>query len=172
MDITFKGTAIVVRGDHVNLDWTMNWYTGMDTIPPQEIVKSFLINVDPAIPKTVKRGDIIVGGNDFGCGKGHFSFWIAKGEIGISCIVAESFSTQMFTGALTNKDTYLVEVPGILDMVDSGDELEVEFETATVKNLTKGTTIIGNVLPPFVIELMEGGGQLEYIKRKVQARNF
>jgi len=169
MGMKFKGTAIVIQGDHVNLDRAMSWYSGMESLPSKEIATKFMVNISPDIPKRAKKNDIVVGGNDFGCGKGHFSFWIAIKEIGIKCIVAESCSTQMLQNGVTYQ-AYLVEVPGILAAVEMGDEIEVDIESAEVKNITRNTVIKGQPFPPFLLEVMKSGGHLEYLRKKIAGR--
>ena len=96
MENIYKGNALVAAGANVNADTAMGWYIGMDALPPKEIAAKFMQAVDPAIIGLAKAGDILVCGKNFGYGKVHSSFLTAVKTIGISCIVAESLSTQMF----------------------------------------------------------------------------
>lgn len=169
MSIIFRGHAITIPGSNVNADTAMGWYLGMDALPPQEIAAKFMSGIDPSIAGKVAQGDILVCGENFGYGKVHASFFTAMKALGIKCIVAESFSTQMVQTAL-NMGVYLVEVPGILDTVDFGDEIEVDVEKATVIDRTKGATIQGKPFTPFLLEVMQSGGQMGRLARMVMAQ--
>lgn len=169
MSIIFSGHAITIPGSNVNADMAMGWYLGMDALQPQEIAAKFMSGVDPDIARKVARGDILVCGRNFGYGKVHTSLFTAMKVLGMKCIVAESFSTQMVQTAL-NMGVYLVEVPSILDAVDFGDEIEVDVEKAAVVNRTKGVTIQGKPFPPFLVEVMQSGGQVGHLAKVVMAR--
>lgn len=168
-----RGKAIVVRGEHMNLDTAMGWYLGMDSLPADEIRAKFMGGIDPQIPKIAGKGDILVCGRDFGFGKIHSSFYVALQAIGISCIVAESFSTQMVQTALGRPKVYLCECPNILSHIDMGDEIAVDVEAARIENLTKDVVIEGRKLPPYLIEVMKAGGSFAHLaKRMAERRAF
>jgi len=169
MGIMFKGNVIKIERPHLNLDMAMGWYLGMDVLPPEEIASKFMIVVNPEIPKIVKKGDILVGGRNFGFGKIHNAFFTAMKVNEMKCIVAESFSTQLVQTALMF-GLFLVECPGILENVDMGDEIEVDVENAIIKNITKNKTVEGKKFPPFLIEVMKSGGQMGYLARKIAER--
>jgi 3-isopropylmalate/(R)-2-methylmalate dehydratase small subunit len=169
MSTKFKGNVILIQGEHVNVDTAMGWYLGMDALPPAEIATKFMAGNNPDIPKIVKQGDILVCGKDFGYGKVHGALFSAMKVLGITCIVAESFATQLIQTALMF-GSYLVEAPGILQNVGMGDEIEVDVESAEVINITKNKTIEGKKFPPFLIEVMNSGGQMGYLARKIRAR--
>ncbi len=170
MDKTLKGNAIVIQGAHINADTAMGWYLGMDSLPANEIAAKFMIGINPEIPKMAKQNDILVGGRNFGFGKVHGSFFTALKAIGISCIVAESFSTQLLQSGLQYPNFLLVEVPGILNSVEMGDDIEVDWETADVRNISKNTEIKGNKFPPYLVEVMKSSGQMGMLARKMAAR--
>ena len=163
----FKGNAIVIPGQHTNADTAMGWYLGFDSLPPEEIAARFMSGIDPDIAKNARSGDILVGGENFGFGKVHGSFFKAMRTIGIQCIVAQSFSTQMVQTALMQPNTFLVESPSILSGVNMGDEIEVDLDTAETRNLTQGTVIPGKEFPPFLVDVMKAGGQVGYLARKI-----
>jgi len=169
------GKAIVIQGKYTNVDTAMGWYTGMDGLPPAEIASKFMSGTDPKIAKEAASGDILVGGRCFGYGKAHPSFFAALDYIGIKCICAESFSTQLVQGALgayggSRKAPYLVECPDILDQIEMGDEIRVDYKTAVIENITKGTVIQGKPFPEFCLHLMEIGGQMEFVKERVSEK--
>ncbi|MDO4328135.1 MAG: hypothetical protein Q4C66_02215 [Lachnospiraceae bacterium] len=165
MENIYKGNALVAPGNHVNADTAMGWYIGMDALPPQEIAAKFMQTVEPAIAGLAKADDILVCGRNFGYGKVHSSFLIAVKTIGIRCIVAESFSTQMFNN-LKSEGIAFVECPGILDKVNMSDLLEVNFAEGSVKNLTKGEEYQGLAPSAFILEVMQSGGMMPYLAKK------
>ena len=162
----FTGKAIKIEGAHVNADTAMGWYLGMDGLPKEEIAAKFMSGISPDIAASVSEGDMLVCGKDFGYGKVHTSLFTAMGELKVSCIVAESFATQMVQTGLMFGAT-LVEVPGISEKVSMGDLLEVDTATAVVKNLTTGETIEGKTFPPFLQEVMADGGQMRHLGKKL-----
>ncbi|OCT12146.1 hypothetical protein A8709_30300 [Paenibacillus pectinilyticus] len=171
MSIQFKGNAITLQGDNLNLDTAMGWYLGMDALPPTEIAAKFMSGINQEIAPLVKQGDILIGGKNFGFGKVHGAFMVAIGVLGIKCIVAESFSTQLLQIALMTGVAYLVECPGVLDGVDMGDEIEVDINNSVVVNKTKSTTIACKEFSPFLIDVMNSGGHIKHLAKKVAERN-
>jgi len=165
MEIILTGKALTVQGKNINADTAMGWYLGMDSIPEAEIVQKFMIGVDPEISKRAIKDDFLVCGRNFGFGKVHSSFFIALRSIGIKCIVAESFSTQVLQSAL-NQGVLLVECPNILEHVKMGDELEVNVLESVITNKTNSTTTIGNPFPEFIKNVMSAGGQMRYLLAK------
>jgi 3-isopropylmalate/(R)-2-methylmalate dehydratase small subunit len=169
MSTILKGNAVVITGEHINVDTAMGWYLGMDTLPPEELALKFMVNINPEIPKIVKQGDILVCGRNFGFGKAHQSLFYAMGHLGIKCIVAHSFSTQMLQTALVF-GINMVECPDILNNVSMCDEIEVDVENAVIKNITKNKMIEGKKFPSYIIEVMQSGGQFGYLAKKIAAR--
>lgn len=168
MGKTLKGDAIVIKGEHVNADTAMSWYLGMDSLPPQEIAAKFMAGINPEIPKLVKQDDILVCGRNFGFGKTHKTLWTAMKTIGMQVMVAESFATQLFQHALMY-GINLLECPGILQAVNMGDKLEVDIESAVVKNITQKKEIEGKKMPQFLIDVMNAGGQIDYLAKQIEA---
>lgn len=164
--MVYTGKAIKIEGAHVNADTAMGWYLGMDGLPKEEIAAKFMSGISPDIAASVSEGDMLVCGKDFGYGKVHTSIFTAMGELKVSCIVAESFATQMVQTGLMFGAT-LVEVPGISEKVSMGDLLEVDTATAVVKNLTTGETIEGKPFPPFLQQVMADGGQMRHLGKTV-----
>lgn len=164
--MTATGKAIKIEGIHVNADTAMGWYLGMDGLPKEEIAKKFMSGVSEDIAANVSEGDMLVCGKDFGYGKVHQALFTAMTELKVSCIIAESFATQMVQTGLMFGAT-LVEVPGIMEKVTMGDQLEVDTAAAVVKNLTTGETIKGNPFPLFLQEVMADGGQMRHLGKQV-----
>lgn len=154
-------------GDHVVPDTAIGWMAEMETWSPEELAKIFMTNIDPEIPKKVKTGDLIVAGRNFGYGRAHGAFWVALRTVGIAGIIAKSFATPFFRSCV-NMGLPILECNGITEKVTQGDELEVNFKTGEIKNLTTGENIKTAPLPKFQIQVMEAGGFTSYVKNKIK----
>ena len=112
----------------------------------------------------VNEGDFILGGTNFGCGSSREHAPIAIKGCGISAVIAESFARIFYRNA-TNVGVPLLEAPGVSELIEDGEEIEVDMENAiiTTKN---GESITFKKLPPFMLEILEQGGLIEYLKNK------
>ena len=133
---------------------------------PEELAQFVMTGADPDFPKKVKPGDIIVGGKNFGCGSSREHAPLGLKGAGISCVIAESFARIFYRNAI-NVGLPLIECNGISEKVNEGDELEVNLETGEIKNLTTGEVLKGNKLPEFMMEILEAGGLMPYLKKKM-----
>lgn len=166
-----KGNVIKIEGSNLNADTAMGWYLGMDALPPQEIAGRFMSGISPDIAATVKSGDILVCGKNFGYGKVHQALFTAMGVLGVQYIIAESFATQVIQSGLMFGGNF-VEVPDILSKVSMGDEIEVDTVAAVVKNLSTGEVIEGKPFPPFIQQVMEDGGQMRHLGKVVYMKKM
>ena len=121
-------------------------------------------DIDAEFVKKVKTGDIIVAGNDFGCGSSReHAVWALRGA-GVSCIVAESFARIFFRNAINNGFP-VVECKGISGGVSNGDEIEVQFREGRLKNITTGEKFEFVPLSEFALKIADAGGLLQAIRR-------
>jgi 3-isopropylmalate/(R)-2-methylmalate dehydratase small subunit len=121
--------------------------------------------IDPGFAARVAKGDILVAGEDFGCGSAReHAVWALRG-CGIAAVVARSFSRLFFRNALNN-GFLVVECPEAVERTASGDLLEVDPQEALVKNLTRGESYRFVPLTPFAMEILEAGGLLPYVLRQ------
>lgn len=118
--------------------------------------------LDDEFNKKCKKGDFIVAGTNFGCGSSREHAPIALKGIGVSAVIAESFARIFYRNA-TNVGVPLLEAP-ITEIVEDGDEIEVDMEKGTI--ISNGETITFKKLPPFMLEILEQGGLIEYLKNK------
>lgn len=132
---------------------------------PEELAKFCMVGYDPEFPQKVRKGDIIVAGKNFACGHLHPQFNLSLKGVGIGAVVAESFSRRFFRDGL-NEGISLLEVKDITRKVRQGDELEISFEEGIINNLTTGETIQAIPIPKFLIEMVEEGGLVPYLKKK------
>ena len=120
--------------------------------------------LDADFSEKCRKGDFIVAGRNFGCGSSREHAPIALKGVGVSAVIAESFARIFYRNA-TNVGVPLLEAPGITDLVENEEEIEVDMENGTITN-EKGESIEFKKLPPFMLEILEQGGLIEYLKNK------
>ena len=123
--------------------------------------------LDPSFSKKVKKGDIIIGGFNFGCGSSREHAPIAISALGIPLIIAKSFARIFYRNAF-NKGLALLEAD-IFDEIDQGEEIVVDLSTGIIKwglNEVKAKSI-----PPFMVELVNEGGLINYLRKKLEEEN-
>lgn len=138
------------------------------TTDPEELAKHCMEPIAPDFPRRVKPGDIIVAGENFGCGSSREHAPLAIKGLGISCVIAKSFARIFYRNAF-NIGLPALECPEAVDGIREGDELEVNMGTGTIRNLTTGETFQAMPIPPFMRDILEAGGLISYIRRKLAA---
>jgi 3-isopropylmalate/(R)-2-methylmalate dehydratase small subunit len=123
--------------------------------------------LDPSFPKKVKEGDIIVGGFNFGCGSSREHAPIAISALGIPLVIAKSFARIFYRNAF-NKGLALLEAD-IFDEIEQGDEVEVDIATGTIKWGIR--EVKAKPIPPFMVELINEGGLINYLRKKLEEEN-
>lgn len=153
-------------GDDVNTDII---YPGryMNITDPLETARHAFETVYPDFIKEVKKGDIIVAGKYFGCGSSREQAASCLKNLGIGCIVAESFARIYYRNAI-NLGLPIVIAPGIPAKVNQNDILEVNFTKGIVKNINTGIEIPSIPLPEFVMNILNEGGLIPYTKRRMK----
>ena len=122
---------------------------------------------DPDFAKNVKPGDIMVGGRNFGCGSSREHAPIAIKGAGISAVVAESFARIFYRNSI-NIGLPLIEIKGISKHISQGDELEIKMEEDILKNNTTGEQFKIKKLPEFMVEILDEGGLIPYLKHHIE----
>jgi 3-isopropylmalate/(R)-2-methylmalate dehydratase small subunit len=118
----------------------------------------------PGFYKKVKHGDIIVSGFNFGCGSSREHAPIAISALGIPLVIAKSFARIFYRNAF-NKGLALLEAD-IEEHVEEGEEVEVDLSSGIIK--CKKTEVKAKPIPPFMVELINHGGLINYLKRKLE----
>lgn len=124
--------------------------------------KHVLEGLDPSFSAKVREGDIIVAGKNFGCGSSREQAALAIKWAGVSAVVAESFARIFFRNAINN-GLPAVECKGISGAVEEGETLEVDLGSGVVK--TKKGLLKSSPLPPFLQEILQSGGLVEYYRK-------
>jgi 3-isopropylmalate dehydratase small subunit len=150
-------TDVIIPGKYCNL------------VDPVELGKHALEGLDPEYTTRMKAGDIIVADSNFGCGSSREVAPIAIKGSGTAAVIAKSFARIFYRNAL-NIGLPIFESPEAVDGIAAGDEIEVEPATGIVRNITKGTQYQAAAFPPFMQALIDTGGLLPYVERRLQER--
>lgn len=137
----------------------------LNTSDPSELAAHCMEDLDTGFVKRVRKGDILVAGKNFGCGSSREHAPIAIKASGISCIIAETFARIFYRNAI-NIGLPIVECPEAAADISEGDELEVDFDTGVIKNLTKNAAYKGVPFPEFMQQLIAADGLIGYLKRQ------
>jgi len=129
----------------------------------KDLAKHVMEGTDPEFSKKVNEGDIMVGGRNFGCGSSREHAPIAIKGAGISAVVAESFARIFYRNSI-NVGLPLIEIKDISKNVSQGDELEINMEKGILKNLTTSKEFKIKGLPEFMVEILNEGGLIPYLK--------
>ena len=155
-------------GDSIDTDMiTPGKYLAI--IDPKGLAEHLLEGKDPEFAKRVKPGDIIVAGQNFGCGSSREHAVAAMKGAEVACVVAESFARIFYRNSL-NLALPIIEVPDISKNVKNGDEVQVDLTKGTLKDLTSGKTFQGIPLTEKAVELLEAGGLVNIVRKKLHAR--
>jgi 3-isopropylmalate/(R)-2-methylmalate dehydratase small subunit len=127
-----------------------------------ELTKHVMEDADPTFASRVKKGDIIVGGSNFGLGSSREHAPLVIRESGVSAVLAKSFARIFFRNGI-NQGLPLIICD--TDKIDNGDELEINFEKSTVKDLTNGNTMTFGKLPDVMLSILDAGGLIPYINK-------
>ena len=160
-----SGTAVKF-GDNVDTDVVLPGKY-LVLISPSDLAKHALEGLDPTFSEKAKKGVIVVGGKNFGCGSSREQAPLALKYSGVKCVVAESFARIFFRNAI-NIGLPIVECPGVSAAVENDDELTVDFDSGKVNDVSKNKTLQGTKLPAFIMEILSDGGLIENLQERMK----
>ena len=131
----------------------------------KELAAHCMEDIDPAFVGAVKPGDIMVGGQNFGCGSSREHAPMVILESGISCVIAGSFARIFYRNAI-NIGLPILECPQASERISAGDQVSVDFDAGIIENHTKGERYQTAPFPQFIQEIINAGGLLASIKQK------
>ena len=137
----------------------------MTTSDPDELAKHCMEDEDKSFAKEVKKGDIIVALKNFGCGSSREHAPLAIKHAGVSLVIAKSFARIFFRNCI-NIGLPILESTECAQDARKGDVLEVDLEAGEIKNITQGKTYKAMPFPPFMKEIVQAGGLLNYMRSK------
>jgi 3-isopropylmalate/(R)-2-methylmalate dehydratase small subunit len=156
--------AFVYRRDHINTDEIIP-ARYLNTDDETELARHCLEDLDADFVKKTKAGDVIVAGDDFGCGSSReHAVWAIRGAKA-QTVIAKSFARIFYRNAI-NCGFYLIESAQAVEKINDGDEIEIDYKQALIRNLTSGISVSFKPLPDFALEIINNGGLLEHIKKK------
>jgi 3-isopropylmalate/(R)-2-methylmalate dehydratase small subunit len=135
-------------------------------VDPKQLAKHAMEGLDPLFPEKAKKGVIVVGGKNFGCGSSREQAPLALKYSGVKCVLAESFARIFFRNSI-NIGLPVIECEEISKLVSNDDELTIDLLNGIVHNVSKNSSIKGNKLPQFIIEILNDGGLIANLRRKL-----
>ena len=136
---------------------------------PEELAKHCMEDIDASFATTVRPGDIIVGGANFGCGSSREHAPISIRACGVRCVIAASFARIFYRNAI-NIGFPILECPEAAAAINNGDTVSVDFATGKIIDETTGETFQAVALPPFIEKIVEHNGLLPYLKARMDAK--
>ena len=137
----------------------------LNSSDPAELATHCMEDIDKEFIKKVQKGDIIVAEKNFGCGSSREHAPIAIKAAGVSCVIAETFARIFYRNAI-NIGLPIIECPKAAAEIEDGDEVEVNFDTGVITDLTKGTTYQGQAFPEFMQRIIDAEGLINYINTR------
>ena len=156
--------SVFKYGDNVDTDVIIP-ARYLNSSDPAELAEHCMEDIDRDFVKKVKKGDIIVADKNFGCGSSREHAPLCLKTAGVSCIIAETFARIFYRNAI-NIGLPIIECPEAANGIDAGDEVEVDFDSGRICNLTKGTQFQGQAFPEFMQKLIAAGGLVNYTNNK------
>ena len=141
----------------------------LNTQSEAELASHCMEDIDKTFVTRVKVGDIMVGGENFGCGSSREHAPVAIKASGISCVIAKSFARIFYRNAI-NIGFPILECPAAVDGISPGDQVSVDFATGIISDETTGQTFQSAPFPAFVNGIIEHGGLLASLKARGVAR--
>jgi len=155
--------AHVYSRDHINTDEIIP-ARYLNTDDERELARHCMEDLDKEFVKKVRPGDVIVAGEDFGCGSSReHAVWAIRGAK-VQTVIAKSFARIFYRNAI-NCGFYLIESTDALEKINDGDEVAVDFKTGLIKNKTAGMNMSFSPLPDFAVEIINDGGLLQHITK-------
>ncbi|MDO4513403.1 MAG: 3-isopropylmalate dehydratase small subunit [Lachnospiraceae bacterium] len=137
----------------------------LNSSDPAELAQHCMEDIDKDFIKKVKTGDIIVADKNFGCGSSREHAPIAIKAAGVSCVIASTFARIFYRNAI-NIGLPIIECEEASAAIKAGDEVEVNFDSGIITDITTGQTFKGQAFPPFMQGIIAAGGLVNYINRK------
>ena len=137
---------------------------------PEELARHCMEDIDSTFASAVQPGDVIVAGENFGCGSSREHAPLAVKGAGVSCVVARSFARIFYRNAI-NVGLPILECAEAVDGLEKGHELEIDLEAGQVCNLTTGQVYQAEPYPPFMMAIINAGGLVPYTRHRLQGAN-
>ena len=137
----------------------------LNTSDHAELAAHCMEDIDPGFVSRVQAGDIMTGGWNFGCGSSREHAPIAIRAAGISCVIAKSFARIFYRNAI-NTGLAILECEEAGERIQAGDEIEVDFDTGVIRNLTRNEEYQARPFPEFIKKIIDAGGYLNSLRQE------
>lgn len=150
-----------VYGDNIDTDRIIpGKYT--KTLDLSQLAEHVLEDLDPNFHHRVKLGDIVIGGENFGCGSSREQAPLALQAAGVSAVAARSFARIFFRNAI-NIGLPVIEIKN--HTIQFNEEIEIDFKNGMVYNLISKETYTGTQMPDIMVKILNEGGLVNYLKK-------
>jgi 3-isopropylmalate/(R)-2-methylmalate dehydratase small subunit len=164
--MNYQGKAHTV-GAHIDTDAIIP-ARFLVTTDPVELGKNCMEGLEPGWISRVNEGDILVGGENFGCGSSREHAPVSILGAGIPVVIAHSFARIFYRNGF-NMGLPLLEIGDDVAKISDGDELAVDLDAGVIENKTTGETIRFDPIPPFMMNILKQGGLIDYAKTRLSA---
>lgn len=137
----------------------------LNSFDAKELASHAMVDIDPTFASTVEKGDIIVAGQNFGCGSSREHAPICLKTAGVKCVIAKSFARIFYRNSI-NIGFPIMECEEAADKIEKGDEVEVDFSTGVITNKTKNETYQSQPFPEFLQKMIDADGLVNYVNSK------
>lgn len=137
----------------------------LNSFDAKELASHAMVDLDPDFAKTVEPGDIIVAGQNFGCGSSREHAPLCLKTAGVKCVIAKSFARIFYRNSI-NIGFPIMECVEGADRIEPGDDVEVDFTTGVITNKTKNETYQSQPFPEFLQKMIDLDGLVNYVNAK------
>ena len=132
-----------------------------------ELATHAMEDIDKSFVEKVQKNDIIVAGKNFGCGSSREHAPIVIQEAGVGCVIAETFARIFFRNAI-NIGLPIIECKEASEKINAGDEVEINFDTGEIKDITTNETFMGQPFPEFMQKIISSKGLVNYVNSEAK----
>ncbi|MFR7563716.1 3-isopropylmalate dehydratase small subunit [Faecalibacillus intestinalis] len=137
----------------------------LNSFDAKELASHAMVDIDPTFASTVEKGDIIVAGQNFGCGSSREHAPLCLKTAGVKCVIAKSFARIFYRNSI-NIGFPIMECEEAADKIEKGDEVKVDFSTGVITNKTKNETYQSQPFPEFLQKMIDADGLVNYVNSK------
>lgn len=137
----------------------------LNSFDAKELASHAMVDIDPDFAKTVEPGDIIVAGQNFGCGSSREHAPLCLKTAGVKCVIAKSFARIFYRNSI-NIGFPIMDCEEAAERIEVGDDIEVDFATGIITNKTKNETYQSQPFPEFLQKMIDLDGLVNYVNSK------
>lgn len=135
----------------------------LNTPDARELAAHCMEDIDADFMSRMHPGDLVVAGDNFGCGSSREHAPLALKTCGVSCVIANTFARIFYRNSI-NIGLPIIECPEAVAGISAGDRVAVDFEAGIITNLTSGNTYQTRPFPPFLQRIIDAGGLLKSVR--------